>query len=196
MAQRGTSVSLQDAETIVTNDVLFPEDAFTAAQKLCAWSVAIDIFHGVNHPVAVAIRGFVVNISSAIQAMALRNKDNPAYMMDLVARVMFDAQQEYFLYGMSVGRGQGGAVPDFSCLTNLVTTHRTDSLSGIPSPWYYKFSVLNGERERGNGCHTATENSPAGSARSQSGSAVVVNSHVDANLKNHFVNSGHATISK
>ena len=95
--------------------------------------------------------------------------------MDLVAHVMFDAQQEYFLYGMSVGRGHGGAVPDFLRLTNLVTTHRTDSLSGLPSPWYYKFSVLNGARERGNGRHTATKNPPAGSARSQSGSAVLVN---------------------
>ena len=39
----GTSMSLQDAESIASADVKFPSTAYFAGEKLHGWSVVIDI---------------------------------------------------------------------------------------------------------------------------------------------------------
>ena len=46
-------MSLQDAELITSADVKFPSTAHFAGEKLCGWSVVIDVFHGVAHDVFV-----------------------------------------------------------------------------------------------------------------------------------------------
>ena len=44
ISEGGTSMSLQDAESITSADVKFPSTAHFAGEKLCGWSVVIDMF--------------------------------------------------------------------------------------------------------------------------------------------------------
>ena len=75
--------------------------------------------------------------------------------MDLICRVMFDAQQEYFTWANTVATmddvvaARAVRLPDFGPLTNKLDTYRVDSLSTLPSQWYALF-----------GAPTGTNNSP------------------------------------
>ena len=55
-AESGTGVTLEDAEIITSSNVLFPTSVQTCVEKLYAWSVNIDLFHGNTHPVATNTR--------------------------------------------------------------------------------------------------------------------------------------------
>ena len=54
IAESGSSVSLADAELITTTDMRFPSSARAAEEQLYGWSILLDIFHGVLHPVALS----------------------------------------------------------------------------------------------------------------------------------------------
>ena len=62
ISEGGTSMSLQDAESISSADVKFPSTACFAGEKLHGWSVVIDVFHGVAHDVATRVRNFVIAV--------------------------------------------------------------------------------------------------------------------------------------
>ena len=66
--------------------------------------------------------------------------------MDLVCRIMFEAQQEYFMWANDAAvAAPGGApvvgLPDFARLKNAVFTYRADSLSPLPGSWYSMMGV-------------------------------------------------------
>ena len=62
IAESGSSVSLADAELITTTNVRFPSSARAAEEQLYGWSILLDIFHGVLHPVALSAANMVVEI--------------------------------------------------------------------------------------------------------------------------------------
>ena len=62
ISEGGTSMSLQDAESITSADVKFPSTACFAGEKLHGWSAVIDVFHGVAHDVATRVRNFVIAV--------------------------------------------------------------------------------------------------------------------------------------
>ena len=68
MAAQGKSLSLADAEKLTATDVRFPTSPQTAAEKLHGWSVVIDIFHGVNQPIANSIRKVVIEIAPSLSS--------------------------------------------------------------------------------------------------------------------------------
>ena len=113
--------------------------------------------------------------------------------MDLVCRVMFDAQQEYFTWAnavatvANVAAARAVPLPDFDPLTNKLDTYRVDSLSTLPSQWYTLF-----------GAPLGTNNSPGegqSAARNQSGTAAVVNANADSRLMRRFAQSDFQSIS-
>ena len=55
--------------------------------------------------------------------------------MDLLTRVMFDMQQDYFTWLNAAASDSKHPAPDFSRLRSLARTYRVDSLSKIPNSW-------------------------------------------------------------
>ena len=53
---------LDNAERISTSDIRFPTDARSAKEKLYGFSIIVNLFHGVAHPIAVNIRSMVTQI--------------------------------------------------------------------------------------------------------------------------------------
>ena len=52
LAESGLSVTLQDAATLTTTDVCFPTTPQAVVEKLSAWSIMIDLFHGTGTDIA------------------------------------------------------------------------------------------------------------------------------------------------
>ena len=193
IAEGGTSVSLEDAASISTSDALFPSDAYVAGEKLMGWSVVADIFFGVNHAVCVNIRTFVNAVAPQLHRLALQGSETPGVAMDLVCRVMFEAQQEFFFYVNALANhAPGGAaaapvVPTFAHIINKVTTYRAQSLSPLPSPWYH---LVNAPKSAGEGPpeHPSYQ-------RDNIGATSRFNTHADRGLLDRFRGANHATIS-
>ena len=79
----------------------------------------------------------MIAVGPSLNRVHDQHLENPAQGMDLVCRIMFEAQQEYFLWANAVAIAAAGAVaavplPSFSRLTNAVLTYRADSLSPLP----------------------------------------------------------------
>jgi hypothetical protein len=68
-AASGASVSLADADTLLANNSHFPSEVWMVVEKLKGWSVMVDVFHGVNHPIAVSIRNAVQELGPRSQPL-------------------------------------------------------------------------------------------------------------------------------
>ena len=98
LAEAGSTMSLADASRLITSDVRFPSGPQISAEKFYGWSLNVDVFHGHNQPIADAVRLFVIAVGPALHRVHDQHLDNPAMGMDLVCRIMFKAQQEYFMW--------------------------------------------------------------------------------------------------
>jgi hypothetical protein len=187
--EAGASVSLADVQTLLSDEVRFPTQPFVAVEKLYGWSVVIDVFHGPNHPIAVSVREAVQTLGPQLQRLHAHSGDTPAVGMELLCRVLYDMQQDYYYYLARVSMGPA-AVPDFSRVVDLARTYRVDGLSILPRSWYSLVGCPN------TGPGAAAPNAPAAGPvelRTAS-SAPVVNPHADRRLMNRFKNCGHSTI--
>ena len=89
-------MSLADATALTSDDVRFPTQPYVAVEKLYAWSVIVDVFHGVRHPVAITISEAVRLIGPLLQRMAGHMGDTPGAAMELICRVMYDMHLDYY----------------------------------------------------------------------------------------------------
>jgi hypothetical protein len=189
LAESGTSMSLADADRLTSTDVRFPVNAQTAAEKLYGWSILVDVFHGHAHDISTSIQHFVTQVGPALHRVAQQHAENQAVGMDLVCRVLYEAQQDYFSYVTALANGVHVACPTFGHITSKVLTYRTASLSALPASWY---TLLNGPRpERRNRAAPADSHS----SRAQAGAVSTFNANPDPRLVQRFRDSGHATIS-
>jgi hypothetical protein len=99
----GALVSLADADTLLANNSHFPSDVWMVVEKVKGWSVVIDVFHGVNHPIAVSIRNAVQVLAPLLQRLAATMGDDIQSGLELVCRVIYDMQQDYYLLHVSCG---------------------------------------------------------------------------------------------
>jgi hypothetical protein len=136
LLESGTSLTLADAQSLLSQDVRFPGQAFVAVEKLYGWSVVIDVFHGVTHPLAESIRKAVITLGPQLLRLAAEMQDTQSAGLELVCRVMYDMQQDYFTYLAQVCAGETAVVPTFARLIERVRSHRADNLSTMPRPWY------------------------------------------------------------
>ena len=108
LVEAGFGVTLCDMTTIVSHDIRFPAEPCVACEKLQGWSVVVDVFHGSTHPVSPSIRRAVKEIHPCLNRLAKQMGDDQGGGMDLVTRVMFDMQQDYFTWlgirGLFVGK--------------------------------------------------------------------------------------------
>ena len=86
------------------------------------WSIVIDVFHGQATDIANAVLAFLVRIVPHLHRIHDQMGDTPSVGMDLVCRVMFEAQQEYFHYAKELAAGNRPACPTFAPMENAVIT--------------------------------------------------------------------------
>ena len=200
LAESGTSVSLNDAATLTTNNAKFPVTIQMAVEKLYAWSVAIDVFHGANHPVATSVRYFVIEIGPQLHRLAGQYAGAQAPIgVELANRAIYEAQQDYFGWASRAAVRLAGiipAVPAFSRILNLVGSFRADALSTLPPSWYSMFEIYNpkaGTSERRQGSQSQGGSSTPN--RRGANLAPTFNTHADGDLVTRFRNSEYDNIS-
>jgi hypothetical protein len=79
----GTSVSIADADTLLANDCHFPSHVWMAVEKFNGWSVVVDVFQGVNHPITVSIRNAVQELGPRLQRLAATMGDDVQLGLEL-----------------------------------------------------------------------------------------------------------------
>ena len=183
-AQSGVGMTLADAEILTSTDLRLPTEPQIAAEKLYGWSVNIDIFHGVNHAISQSVRTFVKTVGPCLFAVHRQGADNSILGMDLVNRVLFEAQQEYFQYLGALGRGVANVqAPTFGMIIDAATPLRASSLAKLPQTWYSMFDVASGSGGAAQGGSTLI--------REQAGAVAAFNSHADSALVSRFNDSPH-----
>ncbi len=65
------------------------------AVKLYGWSILLDLFHGVLHPVATSAANFVMEMGPRFHTIAESYVGNERAGMDIICRILFDVQQDY-----------------------------------------------------------------------------------------------------
>ena len=188
-SEAGQGLSVADAEELTATNVLFPTTPQIAAEKLYGWSIMVDLFHGATHGISVAVRDFVTSVGPALHAVH-GNAGAAKVGMDLVNRVLFEAQQDYFAWLQKTvrqdDRALRPAVPDFTRIQSAVHTYRASSLGQLPASW---FGMIESDSSGGRGSNQST------TPRQASGSAPTFNAHADRDLMRRFRDSGHTTIS-
>ena len=182
----GTTVTMEDATLITTSDVRFPTDPQVAAQKLYGWAIFIEIFHGTNHDITKNVQRFVTTVGPMLHAIYTQ-AGTAAVGNNYVARVLFEAQQDYFSYVRKAARKADATVPDFERIIEAVTTYRPSSLADIPQSWRllpnYPFSKTPEERS-----------SASSGNRPTSPTTPVTNPHTDSKLVTRFRLGGFTSI--
>jgi hypothetical protein len=69
VAKSSATLSLTNAERLTSMDVQFPTTPQTAIEKLYAWSIYIDRFHGSTHPVAANGHEFVKAVGPGLHVI-------------------------------------------------------------------------------------------------------------------------------
>ena len=111
--------------------------------------------------------------------------------MDLVCRVLFDIQQDYFAFVLDTAAGRAPATPTFENLSKLVHSFRVNSLSALPAPWYDMIDApVNGRAKREKRGRAEVEPTP----RTNAGACSVMNPYADEKLVKRFKASGHKNI--
>ncbi len=192
MMESGGTITMADADLLVSDDVRFPSEAYPAVEKLNAWSVVIDVFHGVEHEIAISVRNAVRLIGPLLQRMYSLMADNPGAGMEAVCRVMFDMQQDYFKYLTQKANGVANVVcPAFTDIVDAVQTHRVSGLSKLPGPWY---EMKGCPQDRGRLPVSPASTTGSGSAARGGSSALTLNPHPDDRLVRRFKDSGFSSI--
>jgi hypothetical protein len=188
--ESGVSMSLADASTLRVNHVGFPSTPNMAVEKLYGWSIVLDVFHGHNHAVCASVRHAVLAIGPDLQ----RTCDMMGDMvtgMDLICRVMFDMQQEYFGWVRQVAAGHPATVPTFVRLIELVASFRASTLSPLPGHWYTMATCP----KPGSVARASVPATAPDAVRAAANAVAVVNTHPDRALVQRFKDSGHRNIS-
>ena len=190
MASRGTSLNLQDAETLIATDARFPTTPQQCAEKVYAFSVLLDVFHGENHPVARNMRLVSGIVGPALHTVHL-NAGAPAVGLDLCLRVLYELQQEYFMWVNQTAHQTNPVLrpvaPTFMRIVQLVQSHRASSLAHLPNSWYTMLNVQNPS--------TPAAKADPRDMRAKAGATPDVNHGGDASLQKRFSDSPHNAIS-
>ena len=187
--ESGGHVSLSDATALVTLDLAFAGSVQVGTEKLYGWSVYIDVFHGVNHDIAAAVRNSVM-ITAPLLSSLWDHYGDDAVARDYLNRVLYEYQAEYFKWVRLAATNPNEPVPTFAEIEDRLSTQRYDGLNSLPASWYLKMGApLNSRR-------LAREQVEASvSTRSQSGSASQTAAQPNPRLISRFASSGHSSIS-
>ena len=77
MVESGSSLTLADASTLTYQDIRFLTKAYITVEKLCGWSVAVNMFHGVATPLAHNVQATVMVIGPCLHHIISQMADTP-----------------------------------------------------------------------------------------------------------------------
>ena len=164
-----------------------PSKPHIAMEKLHGWSVCIDVFHGEATAIAVAVRNAVHALGPYFNRVADMMADNHARGMDLVMRILFEMQQEYFDWLANQAVSAATPVPDFLRIIQSVKTFRVNVLSPLPQHWY----TLVQAPVKADSPPKANEPS---NPRKAAGAVAAVSANPDRLLLRRFADSSHSNI--
>ena len=188
IAESGASLSLQDAQDIISSDVRMPTNPNVAYEKLQGWSIYIDVFHGPTHPVAISVRRLVSTVGPNLYRVSQLAQDDTHGGMDYVWRIMYEAQQDYFSYVNARANNQAMTVPDFHTIISAVNTARVQKLCPLPQHWYNLVKTPETPT-------TTTSTGGPGSSRTRIAGAKRTNARANRGLMKRYAESGHSSIS-
>ena len=136
MVESGSSLTLADASTLTSQDIHFPTKAYITVEKLYSWSMAINAFHGVATPLAHNVQATLMVIGPCLHRIVSQMADTPAVGMDLVCRIMFEVQQDYFTHLTKLANNSAAPPPTFTGIMQKVTSYHMDSLSPLLMQWH------------------------------------------------------------
>ena len=165
---------------------------YIAIEKLKGWSIVADVFHGETAPIAVSIREAVKQVCPHIHRLVSQGAESESVGMELVCRVLFEFQQDYFAYLRLLAHGTTVAPPDFRGIVAKVESFRAHSLSTLPAGWY---DLLQGRKGAGQETGARTPAAEAGNLRQLTGTVPTVNPRADLGLLQCFRECEHTTIS-
>jgi hypothetical protein len=189
MVTAGGAVSLADSIAIIADDARFPTQPNHARDKLQGWSIVIDVVLGPNHAGARAVRTAIQDIGPHLENMAAQMGDTAGAGMELVCRVMFDIQQDFFIYLNALAQGEAPVAPTFSNVKGLVRSSRAACLAPLPAAWYTMVSCPRPRDSR----QPAPLNTPP-EMRVPSGAATMVNAHRDERLTQRYKDGNYSSI--
>ena len=80
----GTAATLSDVSTFTSSNIRLPTEVCVATEKMHGLSIAVDVFHGPNHLVAIAIHQAVIEVTPTFHGIvgnasrkAIRAEDQP-----------------------------------------------------------------------------------------------------------------------
>ena len=80
----------------------------------------VDVFHGSNQPIATSICHFVINVGPSLHRVTKQCGPTPTIGMDMVNRVLYEAQQDYFTWVNRRVIDGTATPPDFSNIADCV----------------------------------------------------------------------------
>ena len=114
--------------------------------------------------------------------------------MDMVCRVLFEAQQEYFRWANEMANTGNAAQVDFSDILGKVQTSRVQSLCPLPAPWYNMVSAPTRPGLPAPAPAPSRDATSGSGTANRGGTAPAFNTHADRGLLQRFRDSSHATI--
>ena len=111
MVEFGSSLILANESTLTLQDICFPTKVHVAIEKLCGWSVAVDVFHGTTTPLARNVQNAVMVIRPCLHRIVSQMAGTPSIGMDLVCCITFELQQDYFTHLVELANNSGAAPP-------------------------------------------------------------------------------------
>jgi hypothetical protein len=132
-----------------------------------------------------------MKIGPLFQRLASGMGDNPTTGIELLCRILYDMQQDYFGYLNQLNATGNATVPTFSQVINLVSTFRADSLSPLPQSWY---TLAGWQMVRGYVAVTRGASAPSPRPGTAALNGPVVNAHADTRLMQRYKDAGFASI--
>ena len=142
MAESGNNITPDEAKRIAATNALVTADPFEASEKLAAFSVAIDVYFGINHRLSVSIRTMVGTVRGPMNRIRSSQADTDAKAQQLACMILYEVQQDVFhwirLVNATTSLADANRVeaPDFKLVMTAVQSNRIEGrLAELPKNW-------------------------------------------------------------
>ena len=81
-------MSVMDAESLISTSPLMPTKAYEIGDKLSGFSVAVDVFQGINHPIATSVRNFTLAVCPMVHHCGEMMGDTPTKGIEFLIRCL------------------------------------------------------------------------------------------------------------
>ena len=140
-AEAGSQLSVSDAKQLTASNAKLPATPVEAGQLLQAFSVAVDVYFGVNHRLSISLRRCARSIFASMMRLT-QHFQEPADAQRISCSILYDIQQDVFGWIRSAGacptlaEANAVAAPTFDKVMEAVRSHRYRGyLPDIPDHW-------------------------------------------------------------